>query len=152
MSVRLSRRIDLNLSAFLFHTQSIKPIPTATQAKIFKIPLDFYRFLWYRVVLGKAGDTMSILEELWYGRINPSQRTQPDDKSASELTEQIVKKEDELAALLLDEAKEIMNQVRDKQLDLSTLNERKVFISGFRLGARIMLEVMDETDVPPTNN
>ena len=103
-------------------------------------------------MLGKAGDTMSILEELWYGRINPSQRTQPDDKSASELTEQIVEKEDELAALLSDETKEIMDQMRDKQLDLSTLNERKAFISGFRLGARIMLEVMDETDVPPTNN
>ena len=47
---------------------------------------------------------MKILEELWYGRINPSQRTQPDDKSDSELTEQIVEKEDELAALLSNEA------------------------------------------------
>ena len=90
---------------------------------------------------------MKILEELWYGRINPIQRTQPDDKSASELTEQIVEKEDELAPLLSDEAKEILDQMRDKQLDLSTSNERKAFISGFKLGARIMLEVMDETDV-----
>ena len=88
---------------------------------------------------------MNILEELWYGRINPSQRTQPDDKSAAELTEQIVEKEDELAALLSDEAKEILDQMRDTQLDLSTSNERKAFISGFRLGARIMLEVMDRS-------
>ena len=95
---------------------------------------------------------MNILEELWYGRINPSQRTQPDDKSASELTEQIVEKEDELDALLSDEAKEILDQMRDKQLELSILNERKAFISGFRLGARIMLEIMDETDVPTINN
>ena len=109
--------------------------------------LDFCKKVWYRVVLGKAGDTMNILEELWHGRINPSQRTQPDDKSASELTEQIVEKEDELDALLSDEAKDILDQMRDKQLDLSTSNERKAFISGFRLGARIMLEVMDETDV-----
>ena len=93
---------------------------------------------------------MKILEELWYGRINPSQRTQPYDKSASELTEQIVEKEDELAALLSDEAKEILDQMRDKQLDLSTLNERKAFISGFRLGARIMLEVMGWTEPPKT--
>ena len=89
---------------------------------------------------------MRILEELWYGRINPSQRTQPDDKSAAELTEQIVEKEDELASLLSDEAKEILDQMRDKQLDLSTSNEREAFISGFRLGARIMLEVMDRSD------
>ena len=89
---------------------------------------------------------MRILEELWYGRINPSQRMQPDDKSDSELTEQIVEKEDELAALLPDEAKEILEQMREKQLDLSTANERKAFISGFKLGARIMLEVMDGSD------
>ena len=90
---------------------------------------------------------MNIIEELWYGRINTSQRIQPDDKSASELTEQIVEKEDELAALLSDKAKEILDQMRDMQVDLSTSNERKVFISGFRIGARIMLEVMDKTDV-----
>ena len=95
---------------------------------------------------------MKILEELWYGRINPSQRTQPDDKSAAELTEQIVEKEDELAALLSDEAKEILDQMRDNQLDLSTSKERKAFISGFRLGARIMLEVMGETDVSPDDD
>ena len=52
---------------------------------------------------------MKILEELWYGGINPSQRTQPDDKSDSELTEQIVEKEDEFSALLSDEAKEILD-------------------------------------------
>ena len=89
---------------------------------------------------------MKILEELWYGRINPSQRTKSDDKLETELTEQIVEKEDELAALLSDEAKEILDQMRDKQLELSTLNERKAFISGFRLGARIMHEVMDGFD------
>ena len=90
---------------------------------------------------------MNILEELWYGRLNPSQRMQPEDKSDSELTEQIVEKEDELAPLLSDEANEILGQMREKQLDLSTSNERKAFISGFRLSARIMLETMDKTYV-----
>ena len=91
---------------------------------------------------------MRILEELWYGRINPSQQTQPDDKSASKLTEQIVEKEDKLDPLLSDEAKEILEQIREKQLDLSTSNERKAFVSGFRLGARMMLEVMGWTKIP----
>ena len=91
---------------------------------------------------------MSILEELWYGRINPSQRTQQDEKSAFELTEQIVEKEDELAPLLSDEAKEILDQMREKQLDLSVANEKKAFISGFCLGARTMLEVMGWTEIP----
>ena len=56
---------------------------------------------------------------------------QPDDKSAFELTGQIVEKEDELTALLSDEGKE--------------------FIYVFRLGARIMLEVMDGSDTPSVN-
>ena len=101
-------------------------------------------------MLGKAGDRMSILEELWYGRINPSQRTQPNDKSSSELTEQIVEKEDELAALLSDEAREILDQMRKKQLDLSVANEKKAFITGFCLGAKIMLELMGWTEIPKT--
>ena len=93
---------------------------------------------------------MNILEELWYGRINPSQRMQPDDKSASKLTEQIVEKEDELAPLLSDETKEILDQMREKQLDLSIANEKKAFISGFCLGAKLMLEVMGWTEIPKT--
>ena len=75
-------------------------------------------------------------------------KSKPADAAGRQITEQIVEKEDELAALLSDEAREILDQMRDKQLDLSTLNERKAFISGFRLGARIMIEVMNETDVP----
>ena len=86
------KRIDKNLFVFLFRHQSLTHDPTATQAKKFKNSLDFCRYLWYGVVLGKAGDTMKILEELWYGRINPSQQTQPDDKSSFKLTEQIVEK------------------------------------------------------------
>ena len=101
-------------------------------------------------MLGKADDNMKILEELWYGRINPNQQTQPDDKSSSELTEQIVEKEDELAALLSDEAKEILDQMREKQLDLSVVNEKKAFISGFCIGARIILEVTGWTEIPKT--
>ena len=59
-------------------------------------------------MLGKADDTMNILEELWYGRIKPSQRMQSGDKSASELTEQIIENEDELVPLLSDKANEIL--------------------------------------------
>ena len=103
-------------------------IQLTPKQKNFKNPLDFCRFLWYGVVLGKAGNIMNILEELWYGRINPSQRTQPDDKSASELTGQIVEKEDELAAPLSYEAKEILDQMREKQLELSAANKKKAFI------------------------
>ena len=41
--------------------------------------------------------------------------------------------------------------MREKQLDLSVANEKKAFISGFCLGARIMLEVMGWTEFPKTS-
>ena len=67
---------------------------------------------------------------------------QPDDKSAYELTEQIVEKEDELAALLSDEEKEILDQMRDEQLDLSTLNERKAFIQWLAVLCRLRFKAV----------
>ena len=91
-------------------------------------------------MLGKEGDTVKILEELWYGRINPSCRTTSEDETTREMTSFIVEKEDEIAPLLSDEAKEILDQMREKQLELSTSNEKKAFISGFCLGARIIIE------------
>ena len=94
---------------------------------------------------------MKILEELWYGRINPSDRAASEDRLGSELRKHISEKEDELAPLLSDEAKEILEQMRDGQVDLSCSNERKAFVSGFCLGARIMLEVMGWTESPIKN-
>ena len=53
-------------------------------------------------MLGKADDAMGILEELWHGRINLNHKRLSDDKLYSELTDQILEKDDELTALLSD--------------------------------------------------
>ena len=54
--------------------------------------------------------------------------------------------EEELAPLLSEKAKEVLEKLRDNQSELNYLNECEVFVCGFRLGARIMLEVLDGSD------
>ena len=68
---------------------------------------------------------MKILEEPWYGRINPSCRTTSEDKTTREMTSFIVEKYDDLTPLLSDEAKKILDHMREMQLELSVANEKK---------------------------
>ena len=49
-------------------------------------------------------------------------------------------------SLLSEKAKEVLEKLRDNQSELNDLNECEVFVCGFRLGARIMLEVLDGSD------
>ena len=58
----------------------------------------------------------------------------------------ILQNEEELAPLLSVKAKEVLEKLRDNQSELNDLNECEVFVCGFRLGARIMLEVLDGSD------
>ena len=58
----------------------------------------------------------------------------------------ILQNEEELAPLLSEKAKEVLEKLRDNQSELNDLNECEVFVCGFRLGARIMLEVLDGSD------
>ena len=45
--------------------------------------------------------------------------------------------------MLSEQAKEIYEKLRECRSELSSLVEREAFETGFRLGARIMLEVME---------
>lgn len=39
---------------------------------------------------------------------------------------------------------ELFQKYQDKEKDINQLNECEIFVRGFRLGARIMLEVMSD--------
>ena len=41
---------------------------------------------------------------------------------------------------------EVLEKLRDNQSELNDLGECEVFVCGFRLGAMIMLEVLDGSD------
>ena len=85
---------------------------------------------------------MYVLRELWRGEISPTDRRVRQgseyQQRAAEVRKQIV----EFAATLSPEAKEQMETINDLNHDLSMMAEEDVFIYGFRLGARMMLDVM----------
>ena len=89
---------------------------------------------------------MKILEELWYGNIAPSERSIDKGNPMENLVRLIVRNEEELAPLLSENAKEVLEKLMDNQSELHSIRECEVFISGFRLGARSMLEVLDGSD------
>lgn len=79
---------------------------------------------------------MAILENLFFGNINPSEYKQGRDskKNLSEMT----KLPDELRSMLTTEQqKEKLEQIENCQLSLIALSEKDAFIEGFKLGVKM---------------
>ena len=88
---------------------------------------------------------MKILEELWYGNILPHERDVVSNSRLERLCRLIIRNEEELDPLLSEKAKEVFEKLKENQADRTRLNEYEAFAYGFRLGAKIMLEVIDDS-------
>ena len=87
---------------------------------------------------------MNILEELWYGNIEPAGYDISPSKEYKELLQLISRNEDKLLATMTDTQKELFAKYADCVREYQTMAENLLFQNSFRLGARIMLEVMRE--------
>ena len=58
---------------------------------------------------------MKILEELWYGNVTPGERGVEKDGRLWNLGRLILQNEEELAPLLSEKAKEVLEKLRDNQ-------------------------------------
>ena len=88
----------------------------------------------------------SILEELFYGNICPSTDCRSQDKETKRLMGYIADHHDNLLSTLNDEQKELLEKFDDCYNELTDINEREIFSYAFKLGARIMLEVLSNTE------
>ena len=84
----------------------------------------------------------SILEELFYGNICPNTDCRSHDKETKQLKGYIADHHDNLLSSLNDQQKEILEKFDDCYNELADINEREIFSYAFKLGARIMLEVL----------
>lgn len=84
----------------------------------------------------------SILEELWYGNVCPSEGCRAAAKETKELMKYIAQHHDNLHATLTEKQKETLEKFDDCYAELTDVNERDIFVYAFRLGAKMMLEVM----------
>lgn len=85
---------------------------------------------------------MSVLEDLWYGNIAPWEREIKRSSEYSDVLERIVQHEKELHARLNDEEKEILEKFMNCTNEMCCISEREMFVQGFMLGAKLIIEVM----------
>ena len=85
---------------------------------------------------------MNILEEFWYGNIEPVEYDTSSGKEYKELLQLISRNEDKLLATMTEEQKELFTKYADCVREFRVMAECLLFQNSFRLGGRMMLEVM----------
>lgn len=86
---------------------------------------------------------MTILEQLWHEEIHPAEILKSPTPELSKLIEISDESELKLLHLLTDEGKELFHKYVDAQTGIYDINGCDIFTSGFRTGARLMLEIME---------
>ena len=86
----------------------------------------------------------SILEELFYDNISPNTDCRSRDKETKQLMGYIADHHDNLLSTLNEQQKEILEKFDDCYNELIDINEREIFAYAFKLGAKLMLTVMED--------
>ena len=84
----------------------------------------------------------SIIEELYLGNINPSEFIQMTNEDYKTLSREVSDLREQVSANLNEEGEKIFLDYLDKDCEKQDREERLRFMEGFRLGARLMLDVM----------
>ena len=87
---------------------------------------------------------MRILEEFWYGNIEPTEYDANASKECKEALRLITRNEEKLQATMTDEKKELFSRYTDAVREYQAMAECLLFQNSFKLGARMMLEVMEK--------
>ena len=92
---------------------------------------------------------MNILEEFWYGNIEPAEQDSSPSKEYKELLQLISRNEDKLLATMTDAQKDLFSLYADCVRECQTMSESLLFQNSFHLGAKMMLAVMEEQHSNP---
>ena len=87
---------------------------------------------------------MNTIQDLYYGRISPYEMSISATPEYQKLKALAEKNEDLLREALSDEQKELLEKLIESVTDISSISERDMFIAGFRLGMKLMIDVMKD--------
>ena len=87
---------------------------------------------------------MRILEELWYGNIEQTEYDTIACKELKEVLRLITRNEEKLLATMTEEQKDLFSRYTDAVHEYQTMAECLLFQNSFKLGARMMVEVMED--------
>ena len=85
---------------------------------------------------------MNTIQDLYYGRISPYEISISTTPEYQKLKALAVKNEDLLRETLSDEQSALLDKLIESFTDISSISERDMFIAGFRLGVKLMIDVM----------
>ena len=87
---------------------------------------------------------MSTIQDLYYGRISPYEMSISTTPEYQKLKALAGKNEDLLRETLSDEQSALLDKLIESFTDISSISERDMFIAGFRLGMKLMIDVMKD--------
>jgi len=83
---------------------------------------------------------MNVIDDLYYGRINPCDRcSTPEER---ELMEHIDECYEKLAEGMTEEQRMGLENFKDYLMEIGVISEREMFAYGFRLGMKMMVELL----------
>lgn len=87
---------------------------------------------------------MYILEKLWRGEITPSEVYVTKGTEYHSTLVRFCNECEALSATLDAEGKERLEQIFSLQNDLKSMSEQEIFLESFRMGALLMLDLLQE--------
>lgn len=86
---------------------------------------------------------MTILEELYNGNINPSDKFVKKGGEYGRLLNEYAVQLDRLTAMLDEGEKKLLESILETNGSMEIISHKESFIEGFCLGSRIMLEILN---------
>ena len=86
---------------------------------------------------------MNVLEEFWYGNLDPAEYDVSPTEEYKELVRLISRNEEKLLATMSDTQKDLFSRYQDCVREHQAMAECLLFQNSFRLGARTMLNVVN---------
>lgn len=87
---------------------------------------------------------MNILEDIYLGDIRPNERSFKHNSQYAKALDELVKAGDALTDGLTEEQKELFEDYMTAQREINVLTDCETFCIAFKLGAKIMLDVLTE--------
>ena len=87
---------------------------------------------------------MGILEDFWYGNIEPAEFDTSPSPEHREILLLISRNEDKLLATMTDAQKKLFSRYTDCVWEYQAMAECLLFQNSFSLGAKMMVEVMSK--------
>ena len=91
---------------------------------------------------------MTILEDLWYGNVRPTERSIQRGGRLDNLMKLLCQNEDDIMSGLTEKQKESFDKFKDCQSEITDYLETEAFTSGFTIAVKLMVEVMKTMEIP----